>query len=125
MADKAISDLTAATQINDNDLFVLEQNGTAKKLLMALWKDYIEQAFTLPIDSTPTENSNNLVTSGGVYTAIAAKSAVAVSSTGTATDEVWYITIDGTEKKLGGVTKQYVDEQIGTLDTIIGTGVIE
>lgn len=32
MADKAISDLTQATQITGDDLFVLEQSGTAKKL---------------------------------------------------------------------------------------------
>ena len=32
MADKAITDLTQATQITGEDLFVLEQNGTAKKL---------------------------------------------------------------------------------------------
>jgi hypothetical protein len=32
MADKAINDLTPAEQINTNDLFVLEQNSTAKKL---------------------------------------------------------------------------------------------
>lgn len=33
MADKAISDLTPATQVTAADLFVLEQNNTAKKLL--------------------------------------------------------------------------------------------
>ena len=32
MADKAITDLTQAQQITDDDLFVLEQGGTAKKL---------------------------------------------------------------------------------------------
>lgn len=32
MADKAISDLTQALQITDDDLFVLQQNGEAKKL---------------------------------------------------------------------------------------------
>lgn len=32
MADKAISDLTQATQITSEDLFVLQQNGEAKKL---------------------------------------------------------------------------------------------
>lgn len=32
MADKAISDLTQALQITDEDLFVLQQNGEAKKL---------------------------------------------------------------------------------------------
>lgn len=40
MADKQISDLTAATQILPPDLFVLEQDGTAKKLtgqLLVSW----------------------------------------------------------------------------------------
>lgn len=32
MADKSISELTAASAVNPSDLFVLEQNGTAKKL---------------------------------------------------------------------------------------------
>lgn len=32
MADKAINDLTQASQITDDDLFVLQQQGTAKKL---------------------------------------------------------------------------------------------
>lgn len=64
MADKAISDLTQATQLGDNDLFVLEQNGTAKKMLMALWKDYISRnvvsasATQLPAGSQPTATFN-------------------------------------------------------------------
>lgn len=33
MADKAISELTQATEITDSDLFVLQQGDTAKKLL--------------------------------------------------------------------------------------------
>ena len=32
MADKTIGDLVAASQVNPPDLFVLEQNSTAKKL---------------------------------------------------------------------------------------------
>ena len=32
MANKSISELTAASQVNNADLFVLEQNGVAKKL---------------------------------------------------------------------------------------------
>ena len=48
MADKAINDLTAATSVGALDLFVLEQNNTAKKLqgqtlltyLGSLWESY-------------------------------------------------------------------------------------
>ena len=41
MADKAISELTQATEITDSDLFVLHQGGAAKKLLGSTLKDYI------------------------------------------------------------------------------------
>ena len=64
MADKSISELTQALQINDSDLFVLEQNGEAKKMLMALWKDYISRnvvsasASQLPAGSQPTATFN-------------------------------------------------------------------
>lgn len=47
MADKAISDLTQALQITDDDLFVLEQSGEAKKLpgskLVKYAKDAVEK----------------------------------------------------------------------------------
>ena len=64
MADKTIGDLTQATSLNDSDLFVLEQNGEAKKMLMALWKDYISRnvvsasASQLPAGSQPTATFN-------------------------------------------------------------------
>ena len=41
MADKSISELTQATEVTDSDLFVLQQGGTAKKLLGSTLKDYI------------------------------------------------------------------------------------
>ena len=41
MADKQISDLTAATGLTDSSLFVLEQSGTAKKATWGLMKGYI------------------------------------------------------------------------------------
>lgn len=41
MADKQINELTAATQIHDTDLFVLQQNGTAKKLTGQLFNEFI------------------------------------------------------------------------------------
>ena len=41
MADKQINELTQATQITDADLFVLEQNGTAKKLPGETLLDYL------------------------------------------------------------------------------------
>lgn len=60
MADKAISDLTQATSITDEDLFVLEQSGNAKKLKGGTLLDYVTlsvvnvEAETLPAGSEAT-----------------------------------------------------------------------
>ena len=60
MADKAISDLTQALQITNEDLFVLEQGGTAKKLKGATLLDYVTLSVvsvtvtTLPAGSSAT-----------------------------------------------------------------------
>ena len=60
MADKAISDLTQALQITSEDLFVLEQNGEAKKLKGATLLDFLSldvmsvSATTLPAGSQAT-----------------------------------------------------------------------
>ena len=64
MADKTIGELTEALQINDNDLFVLEQGGTAKKLTgkrLALYIDRHVVSVTveqLPEGSEPTAQFN-------------------------------------------------------------------
>lgn len=42
MADKQISDLEAASSITDSDLFLLQQNSTAKKLLGSVLKAYLQ-----------------------------------------------------------------------------------
>lgn len=60
MADKAITDLTQATQITGEDLFVLEQGGTAKKLKGATLLDFVTLSVvkvtvtTLPAGSSAT-----------------------------------------------------------------------
>ena len=60
MADKAISDLTQALQITGEDLFVLEQNGKAKKLKGATLLDFVTlnvvsvTVTTLPAGSSAT-----------------------------------------------------------------------
>ena len=62
MADKAISELTQATEITDSDLFVLQQGGTAKKLPGSTLKNYVvlgvvsAEAQTLPAGSKATAN---------------------------------------------------------------------
>lgn len=60
MADKAISDLTQALQITGEDLFVLQQNGKAKKLKGATLLDFVTLSVvsvtvtTLPAGSSAT-----------------------------------------------------------------------
>ena len=60
MADKAISDLTQATQITGDDLFVLQQSGEAKKLLGMTLLDFVTLSVvnvtvtTLPAGSLAT-----------------------------------------------------------------------
>ena len=60
MADKAISDLTQALQITNEDLFVLQQNGKAKKLKGATLLDFVTlnvvsvTVTTLPAGSSAT-----------------------------------------------------------------------
>lgn len=43
MADSTIGNLPAASQITANDLFVLEQNGEAKKLLGSILTEYVDR----------------------------------------------------------------------------------
>ena len=60
MADKAINDLTQALQITNEDLFVLEQSGEAKKLKGATLLDFVTLSVisvtvtTLPAGSSAT-----------------------------------------------------------------------
>ena len=60
MADKAITDLTQATQITNEDLFVLQQGGTAKKLKGATLLNFVTLSVvsvtvtTLPAGSLAT-----------------------------------------------------------------------
>lgn len=60
MADKAISDLTQALQITNEDMFVLEQSGEAKKLKGATLLDFVTLSVvsvtvtTLPAGSSAT-----------------------------------------------------------------------
>jgi hypothetical protein len=60
MADKSISDLTQATQITNDDLFVLQQGGEAKKLMGETLLDFVTLSVisvtvtTLPAGSAAT-----------------------------------------------------------------------
>lgn len=76
MADKAISELTQATEITDSDLFVLQQGDTAKKLPGSTLKGYVvlgvvsAEAQTLPAGSeaTATYDKTNKTLKIGVPT---------------------------------------------------------
>ena len=51
MADKAISELVAAEQIKSTDMFVLEQDGTAKRLQGQTLLNWLTAAATFIQDS--------------------------------------------------------------------------
>lgn len=71
MADKSISDLTQATQIQALDLFVLEQGGEAKKLLGETLTQYLANVNTNSITSVVFDAQNRCVitlTDGTVIT---------------------------------------------------------
>ena len=51
MADKAISELTAAEQVTPTDLFVLDQDGVAKKLPGQILKEWLHSIYQEDIDS--------------------------------------------------------------------------
>lgn len=58
MADKAISDLTQAVQITNEDLFVLEQSGEAKKLKGATLLDFVTlSVISVTVTTLPTGSS--------------------------------------------------------------------
>lgn len=61
MADKQISDLTAATSITDGSLFVIEQSSAAKKATWALLKNYISPGVASVYSNSKTYNAGDYV----------------------------------------------------------------
>lgn len=76
MADKAISDLTQATQITNDDLFVLEQSGEAKKLKGSQVVQYAKDAVAAEVQGVK-EYADNAKTSADAAAASAEKAASA------------------------------------------------
>lgn len=74
MADKAITDLTQATQITDDDLFVLEQGGEAKKLPGSKLVKYAKDAVEEEVQGVK-EYADNAKTSADAAAASATKAA--------------------------------------------------
>jgi len=93
----AAGGIPAYVEANGGKIDTIKVNGTAQTIT----NKTVDISVPL-VDATPTSASPNAVASGGVYTALAGKSTVSVSSSGTATDTINYITVDGTEKKIGG-----------------------
>ncbi|MGN1118999.1 MAG: collagen-like protein [Oscillospiraceae bacterium] len=60
MADKQISDLEAASSITDSDLFLLQQNSTAKKLLGSVLKAYLQGLGV--IENATYDETNHTIT---------------------------------------------------------------
>ena len=73
MADKAISDLTQALQITNEDMFVLEQNGEAKKLKGARLVKYAQDAVGEQVTAA-TEAAENAATQAEASRQAAAQS---------------------------------------------------
>lgn len=76
MADKAITDLTQATQITDEDLFVLEQSGEAKKLKGSQVVQYAKDAVAAEVQGVK-EYADNAKASADAAAASATKAASA------------------------------------------------
>lgn len=76
MADKAITDLTQATQITGEDLFVLEQSGEAKKLKGSQVVQYAKDAVAAEVQGVK-EYADNAKTSADAAAASAKKAASA------------------------------------------------
>ncbi len=74
MADKAISDLTQATQITGEDLFVLEQSGEAKKLKGSQVVQYAKDAVAAEVQGVK-EYADTAKASADAAAASAAKAA--------------------------------------------------
>ena len=74
MADKAITDLTQAQQITDEDLFVLEQSGEAKKLPGSKLVKYAKDAVEEEVQGVK-EYADNAKTSADAAAASAEKAA--------------------------------------------------
>lgn len=76
MADKAITDLTQATQITGEDLFVLEQSGEAKKLKGSQVVQYAKDSVAAEVQGVK-EYADNAKTSADAAAASATKAASA------------------------------------------------
>ncbi len=65
MADKQISDLTAATGLTDGSLFVIEQSGAAKSANWGMVKNYISPGVAAQYSSSSTYNVGDYVIYNG------------------------------------------------------------
>lgn len=80
MADKQISDLTAATGLTDGSLFVIEQSGAAKSANWGMVKNYISPGVAAQYSSSSTYNVGDYV----IYNGQLYRCTTAIT-----TDEIW------------------------------------
>ena len=70
---KKISDYNELPEIEAGALLLTSQDGTTYSVSAETLADYMEEELGWTVDQTPTENSGNPVSSGGVYTALGGK----------------------------------------------------
>lgn len=133
MADKQINELTAATTINDSDLFVLQQSNTAKKITGATFKSLMKGA-----NGTNGTNGTAATVTVGTVTTGAAGTQASVTNSGTSNAAVLNFTIprgsngtgsgdmlksnydsDSTVSNAGGI-KAYIDGKTGIFPVTYG-----
>lgn len=139
-----VKDMPAASQVNDADLLMIIQSDVNKKATKSQVIAGLQP--TLTFDSTPTANSTNPVTSGGIKTYVdnqasavyRYKGSVAtyadLPSTGLAIGDVYNVESDGSNyawtgtewDKLGGdvdlsnyYTKSEIDSMIGDINSAL------
>ena len=93
MADKQISDLTAATGLTDGSLFVIEQSGAAKSANWAMMKEYLSPSIAPQYSSSSTYNLGDYV----IYNNSLYRCVVAITTAEAWTAAHWKSTTIGSE----------------------------
>lgn len=68
MADRKISDLSAAEAINDTDLLLMDQDGTAKNIPGSLLKSFAKEQAKEKFDELPGVSTISFAKSGSTVT---------------------------------------------------------
>jgi len=93
MADKQISDLTAATGLTDGSLFVIEQSGAAKSANWAMMKEYLSPSIAPQYSNSAIYNVGDYV----IYNGSLYRCVVDITTAEAWTAAHWQATTIGTE----------------------------